>query len=39
DEVYMSNDAEKREYVLNENGIIFNGSASYRWSRMWDFGQ
>ncbi|XP_078508192.1 protein-glutamine gamma-glutamyltransferase E-like [Lissotriton helveticus] len=37
DDVYMSNDAERKEYVLNENGIIFwhiDGSF-----RQWDYGQ
>ncbi|XP_069099770.1 protein-glutamine gamma-glutamyltransferase E-like isoform X1 [Pleurodeles waltl] len=37
DDVYMSNDAERKEYVLNENGVIFwhiSGS-----SRPWDYGQ
>ncbi|XP_073539969.1 protein-glutamine gamma-glutamyltransferase E-like isoform X2 [Phyllobates terribilis] len=39
DAVYMENDAEKREYVLNETGIIFFGSSSTQKPRRWDFGQ
>ncbi|XP_041432845.1 protein-glutamine gamma-glutamyltransferase E [Xenopus laevis] len=39
DEVYMSNDSERKEYVLNENGLIFAGSTSYVGRRMWDYGQ
>ncbi|XP_075701693.1 protein-glutamine gamma-glutamyltransferase E-like [Rhinoderma darwinii] len=39
DAVFMENDAEKKEYVLNEIGIIFSGSSSTLRARPWDFGQ
>ncbi|KAM4032373.1 protein-glutamine gamma-glutamyltransferase E-like isoform 2-T2 [Anomaloglossus baeobatrachus] len=39
DAVYMENEAEKKEYVLNETGIIFFGSASTIRTRPWDFAQ
>ncbi|XP_031750472.1 protein-glutamine gamma-glutamyltransferase E-like [Xenopus tropicalis] len=35
DEVYMSNDEERREYVLNETGFIFLSSGRITW----DYGQ
>ncbi|XP_075033773.1 protein-glutamine gamma-glutamyltransferase E-like [Mixophyes fleayi] len=37
--VYMESVAEKNEYVLNENGVIFQGSSESPRSRPWDFGQ
>ncbi|XP_073411347.1 protein-glutamine gamma-glutamyltransferase E-like isoform X2 [Dendrobates tinctorius] len=39
DAVYMENEDERREYVLNETGIIFYGNASTTRARPWDFGQ
>ncbi|XP_072259865.1 protein-glutamine gamma-glutamyltransferase 6-like [Pyxicephalus adspersus] len=40
DTVYMKDEAERKEYVLNESGVIFNGSASSNPpTRRWDFGQ
>ncbi|XP_075427935.1 protein-glutamine gamma-glutamyltransferase E-like [Ascaphus truei] len=39
DDVYMSNEAERTEYVLNETGVIFYGSANSRGSKQWDYGQ
>ncbi|XP_053309882.1 protein-glutamine gamma-glutamyltransferase E-like [Spea bombifrons] len=39
DEVYMNSDTERQEYVLNETGLIFYGSANSRGSRRWDYGQ
>ncbi|XP_040294843.1 protein-glutamine gamma-glutamyltransferase E-like isoform X1 [Bufo bufo] len=39
DAVYLENEAEKNEYVLNETGVIFYGSASTLRARPWDFGQ
>ncbi|XP_053105282.1 protein-glutamine gamma-glutamyltransferase E-like [Hemicordylus capensis] len=39
DLVYMDNEAERQEYVLNENGIIFVGNAQYIEARGWYFGQ
>ncbi|XP_075033804.1 protein-glutamine gamma-glutamyltransferase E-like [Mixophyes fleayi] len=37
--VYMESVAERNEYVLNENGVIFQGSSVSPRSRPWDFGQ
>ncbi|XP_061486651.1 protein-glutamine gamma-glutamyltransferase E-like [Rhineura floridana] len=39
DLVFMENEAERQEYVLNENGIIFVGNANYIESRGWYYGQ
>ncbi|KAJ7332322.1 hypothetical protein JRQ81_014502 [Phrynocephalus forsythii] len=39
DLVYMANEAERQEYVLNENGIIFAGNANYIEARGWYLGQ
>ncbi|KAG8446604.1 hypothetical protein GDO86_014160 [Hymenochirus boettgeri] len=39
DEVFMNNDAERAEYVLNEQGLIFIGSADSIAGRRWDYGQ
>ncbi|OCT60526.1 protein-glutamine gamma-glutamyltransferase E [Xenopus laevis] len=39
DQVYMSNEAERNEYVLNETGLIFTGSSSFKGSRRWDYAQ
>lgn len=39
DQVYLSDEKERKEYVMNEQGIIYNGSANYISSRSWDFGQ
>ncbi|KAG8446602.1 hypothetical protein GDO86_014158 [Hymenochirus boettgeri] len=39
DEVYMSDEDERSEYVLNETGLIFVGSANSIGSRRWDFAQ
>ncbi|KAM8945859.1 protein-glutamine gamma-glutamyltransferase E-like [Pelodytes ibericus] len=39
DDVFMNSEAERTEYVLNETGLIFYGSANSRGSRRWDLGQ
>ncbi|NXN70313.1 TGM3 glutamyltransferase, partial [Himantopus himantopus] len=39
DAVYMANESERQEYVLNENGIIFVGNAKYMEARGWYYGQ
>ncbi|XP_077192302.1 protein-glutamine gamma-glutamyltransferase E-like [Paroedura picta] len=39
DLVYLANEAERQEYVLNENGIIFVGNAQYIEARGWYYGQ
>ncbi|KAJ6655544.1 hypothetical protein lerEdw1_005015 [Lerista edwardsae] len=39
DLVFLGNEAERHEYVLNENSIIFVGNAQYIEARGWYFGQ
>uniref|UniRef100_A0A803YID1 protein-glutamine gamma-glutamyltransferase n=1 Tax=Meleagris gallopavo TaxID=9103 RepID=A0A803YID1_MELGA len=39
DDVYIANENERQEYVLNENGIIFVGNAKYIEARGWYYGQ
>ncbi|XP_067324419.1 protein-glutamine gamma-glutamyltransferase E-like isoform X2 [Anolis sagrei] len=39
DPVYLSDEASRQEYVLNENGIIFVGNAKYIEARGWYYGQ
>ncbi|XP_077315316.1 protein-glutamine gamma-glutamyltransferase E-like [Lithobates pipiens] len=39
DEVYMSNEAEKTEYVLNEIGLYWFGNVNSYGSRRWDYAQ
>ncbi|XP_063315185.1 protein-glutamine gamma-glutamyltransferase E-like [Pelobates fuscus] len=39
DEVYMERNEEKEEYVIEENGLIFVGSAGYYSGRQWAYGQ
>ncbi|XP_062424467.1 protein-glutamine gamma-glutamyltransferase 4 [Rhea pennata] len=39
DTVFMAGDAEKNEYVLNDTGYIYVGSADYIHARPWNFGQ
>ncbi|KAM9285136.1 protein-glutamine gamma-glutamyltransferase 6-like [Morus bassanus] len=39
DDVYMADENERQEYVLNENGIIFVGNAKYIEARGWYYGQ
>ncbi|XP_031750708.1 protein-glutamine gamma-glutamyltransferase E [Xenopus tropicalis] len=39
DEVYMANEDERNEYILNDNGIIFIGSDKHIASLAWNFGQ
>ncbi|XP_037621555.1 protein-glutamine gamma-glutamyltransferase E-like [Sebastes umbrosus] len=39
DMVYMKNDKKINEYVMNEHGVIFRGSADYIFPLDWDFGQ
>ena len=39
DQVYMEDDKEKREYVLNEQGRLYQGSARYISGAPWNFGQ
>ncbi|XP_069740728.1 protein-glutamine gamma-glutamyltransferase 2-like [Narcine bancroftii] len=39
DEVFLDNEEQRQEYVMNEDGIIFNGSCHQIESRHWYFGQ
>ncbi|NXR80075.1 TGM4 glutamyltransferase, partial [Pycnonotus jocosus] len=39
DVVYMANEAQKKEYVLNDTGYIYVGSAYSIYDRPWNFGQ
>lgn len=39
DIVYMEDEEDKDEYVLNETGLIWVGSAYYNHGRPWNFGQ
>ncbi|XP_062265214.1 protein-glutamine gamma-glutamyltransferase 2-like [Platichthys flesus] len=39
DTVYLSDEKERQEYVMSEQGIIYGGSGNYISSRTWDFGQ
>ena len=39
DVVYMESEEEKGEYVLNEQGRIWVGSARNNYGRPWNFGQ
>uniref|UniRef100_A0ABM5G4P5 Protein-glutamine gamma-glutamyltransferase E-like n=1 Tax=Pogona vitticeps TaxID=103695 RepID=A0ABM5G4P5_9SAUR len=39
DPVHMANEAERQEYVLNENGMMFAGNANYIEARGWYLGQ
>ncbi|KAA0704900.1 Coagulation factor XIII A chain [Triplophysa tibetana] len=39
DEVYMSKQSDRQEYVLNDVGVIFNGEFTDMSSRPWNYGQ
>lgn len=39
DWVFLPDEMERQEYVMNEQGIIYRGSANYISSMSWDFGQ
>ncbi|NXY22915.1 TGM4 glutamyltransferase, partial [Atrichornis clamosus] len=39
DVVYMDNEAQRKEYVLNDTGYIYVGSAYSIYDRPWNFGQ
>lgn len=39
DAVYLDNDKEREEYVLNDIGVIFYGDVSDIKSRSWSYGQ
>ncbi|XP_061641798.1 LOW QUALITY PROTEIN: protein-glutamine gamma-glutamyltransferase E [Phyllopteryx taeniolatus] len=38
DSVFLPNEQERREYVLNEQGVIYQGSSDYIAPLSWDFG-
>ncbi|XP_010142066.1 PREDICTED: protein-glutamine gamma-glutamyltransferase 6 [Buceros rhinoceros silvestris] len=39
DDVYMANEKDRREYVLNDSGIIFQGLEKYIQQEAWNYGQ
>uniref|UniRef100_A0A3Q3DEB4 Transglutaminase-like domain-containing protein n=1 Tax=Hippocampus comes TaxID=109280 RepID=A0A3Q3DEB4_HIPCM len=39
DSVFLADEQERREYVLNEQGVIYRGSSNYISPLNWDFGQ
>lgn len=39
DWVYLPDQEERQEYVMNEKGKVFQGSGNYIHSMSWDFGQ
>ncbi|XP_028261942.1 protein-glutamine gamma-glutamyltransferase 6 [Parambassis ranga] len=39
DWVFLSDEVQKQEYVMNEQGIIYQGSGDYISAMTWDFGQ
>lgn len=39
DSVFMPGEADRYEYVMNEQGVIFVGNARYSSPRPWDYGQ
>ncbi|XP_035517148.1 protein-glutamine gamma-glutamyltransferase 5 [Morone saxatilis] len=39
DWVFLSDEEQRQEYVMNEQGIIYKGSGNYISSMSWDFGQ
>ncbi|XP_065130868.1 protein-glutamine gamma-glutamyltransferase 2 [Paramisgurnus dabryanus] len=39
DWVFLPNEAEKQEYVMNEQGILYKGVNEYITTQAWDFGQ
>ncbi|XP_029006477.1 protein-glutamine gamma-glutamyltransferase 2 [Betta splendens] len=39
DWVFLPDESERGEYVMNEQGVIFKGSGSYITPVLWDFGQ
>lgn len=39
DDVYMANEKDRQEYVLNDSGIIFHGLEKYIQQEAWNYGQ
>uniref|UniRef100_A0A8C6ZS04 protein-glutamine gamma-glutamyltransferase n=1 Tax=Nothoprocta perdicaria TaxID=30464 RepID=A0A8C6ZS04_NOTPE len=39
DDVYMANEKERHEYILNDSGIIFQGLEKYIQQEAWNYGQ
>ncbi|NWI93544.1 TGM2 glutamyltransferase, partial [Pitta sordida] len=39
DTVFLRDEAERREYVLSQQGLIYQGTSDYIFSIPWDFGQ
>ena len=39
DAVFLGNEAQRKDYLLNQNGLIFLGTADCIQAEPWDFGQ
>ncbi|XP_039935882.1 protein 4.2 [Hirundo rustica] len=39
DEVFLANEAQRQEYILNQDGIIYQGTENAILAQPWDFGQ
>ncbi|XP_049754116.1 protein 4.2 isoform X3 [Elephas maximus indicus] len=39
DAVFLENEAQRKEYLLNQDGLIYLGAANYIQTEPWDFGQ
>lgn len=39
DEVFLPNEAQRQEYILNQDGVIYWGTENEILAQPWDFGQ
>lgn len=39
DEVFLPNEAQRREYILNQDGVIYSGTENEILAQPWDFRQ
>lgn len=39
DEVFLANEAQRQEYILNQDGIIYQGTENAILAQPWDFSQ
>lgn len=39
DDVFLNNEDQRQEYIMNQNGLIFNGNINSIVARPWSFGQ
>ncbi|XP_032897135.1 protein-glutamine gamma-glutamyltransferase 2-like [Amblyraja radiata] len=39
DDVFLNNEDQRQEYIMNQNGLIFNGNINSILARPWSFGQ